>query len=642
MRRHFSLMVTLLAAASLAIATRSAHAVPPSAVLLPSTTKAYVSIPNMEETRKKFDETQLGQLLKDPIMEPFAKDLERQFNEKLTKTGVKLAIKLTDLEGIASGEVCIAGIQPENDATQHAMALIVDVTGRIDEAKALLVKVEKDLAAQGGMKKLLKEGAVVITSYEVPRRRMEVGSIHAYYAIVGDQLIAADHEAEMRHIVARAAGTLKDKPLTTLPAFATTMERVNVAGGEAQPHVRWFVEPFGYAEVSRAATGGRKKRGKDLIRILANQGFTAIQGLAGQVIFTDGEHDVLHRTFIYAPAKGNFELAARMLEFENKDSARLTAQTWIPRDAASYMSFKWNMKDAFWYSETLVDEVVGTPGAFADVIKALRLDPQGPRIDIRTELIDHLSDRASIVTDYDKTQPINPKSERLLIALEITNPAVVKRTLDKAMESDPAAKKRTFGEYVIWEILNEEGGEDIRGPMIDGPGFGPLGDEDEDSEVAEEEKPVLPNSAVTVAYGHLIVASHVDYIRTILEKADAKGTLSDAADYKVIIDALDALGGGGTNSFRVFARTDEAYRVTYELLRQGKMPESESVLGKLLNQMLGPDEEGVLREQQLDGSKLPEYDAVRRYLGPTGVFVTSEKDGWFVTGCLLTKEIETP
>jgi hypothetical protein len=70
------------------------------------------------------------------------------------------------------------------------------------------------------------------------------------------------------------------------------------------------------------------------------------------------------------------------------------------------------------------------------------------------------------------------------------------------------------------------------------------------------------------------------------------------------------------------------------------MPESETMLGRLLNRMLGPEEEGVLREQELDGSKMPDFQIVRRYLGPHGLYVRSHDEGWFVQGCLLTKEAE--
>ena len=72
------------------------------------------------------------------------------------------------------------------------------------------------------------------------------------------------------------------------------------------------------------------------------------------------------------------------------------------------------------------------------------------------------------------------------------------------------------------------------------------------------------------------------------------------------------------------------------------MPQAETLVGKALNKLLAPDEEGTVREQEIDGSKLPDYQAVRRYLGPAGMYVRTEKDGWSITGCLLSKEAEQP
>jgi hypothetical protein len=141
-----------------------------------------------------------------------------------------------------------------------------------------------------------------------------------------------------------------------------------------------------------------------------------------------------------------------------------------------------------------------------------------------------------------------------------------------------------------------------------------------------------------VANGHLIVATHVDFIVELLQRPLGTDLLTDAADYQQVQDALAKIGAG-SSSFRFFARTDESYRPTYELIRQGKMPEAKTVLGKLLNRFLGPDEKGILREQQIDGSKMPEFDAVRRYLGPAGMFVQSEENGWYMAGCLLSKEM---
>jgi hypothetical protein len=44
-----------------------------------------------------------------------------------------------------------------------------------------------------------------------------------------------------------------------------------------------------------------------------------------------------------------------------------------------------------------------------------------------------------------------------------------------------------------------------------------------------------------------------------------------------------------------------------------------------------------VRKQEIEGSKMPDYEIVRRYLGPSGAFGTTEQDGWFLKGMMLNK-----
>ena len=52
--------------------------------------------------------------------------------------------------------------------------------------------------------------------------------------------------------------------------------------------------------------------------------------------------------------------------------------------------------------------------------EGLKEDPNGPQIDLRADLIKHLGRRVSMLTDYQL--PITTTSERLLFAIEATNP----------------------------------------------------------------------------------------------------------------------------------------------------------------------------------------------------------------------------
>jgi hypothetical protein len=142
-----------------------------------------------------------------------------------------------------------------------------------------------------------------------------------------------------------------------------------------------------------------------------------------------------------------------------------------------------------------------------------------------------------------------------------------------------------------------------------------------------------------VTDGNLFIASHIEFLEEVLSVEDSPSQLKTAGDYREVENAMSQLLPG-IASARFFVRTDEAYRPIYELLRQGKMPESETLLGRLLNRLLTPPEvedEGVLREQKIDGRQLPDFEMVRRYFSPAGTVVRTGNDGWFIVGATLSK-----
>ena len=148
-----------------------------------------------------------------------------------------------------------------------------------------------------------------------------------------------------------------------------------------------------------------------------------------------------------------------------------------------------------------------------------------------------------------------------------------------------------------------------------------------------------PNAAVTGCKGHLFVASHIDFLLKIIAPEKEPGLLRDDVDYQLVTAEIEKFEPK-EKCFRFFSRTDEEYRPTYELIRQNKMPEGETMLARMLNVLFGEGKKGTPRAQKIDGSQLPEYQVVRRYLGPAGMQISSEKDGWFLKGFTLSKETE--
>jgi len=587
--------MALLCVGIFSLALSPVHAAPKAATILPQSIKSYVSIPDYDQASANFDQTQIGKMMADPVMKPFTDDLKEQIKQKLIAGGVKLGITLDDLKGVYAGEICFANDQP-NGAKTDGVVLTVDVTGKKAQVDALLAKISKNQKANGAKESKVTIAGVQATKFDLPPNPERPGLNEAFYAISQDLLIATDSEPTLTYILEAIAAAKQDN-LASLEAFKAVLARAEKGRGPETYDFEWFVEPFGYAEVIRSQQGGRKKRGTDMLQLLRNQGFDAVKGLGGYVNFlVDNNGDALemvHSSFVYAPQDPQaeegerFRLGARVLTFPNDQEFQ--PYNWVPADIATFLNFRWNVQDAFKFSETIVNEYADDE-IFDELIESLEKDPAGPKVDVPNEIVRHLGEKVCMVVDV-KT-PITPQSEQRLVAVHLMNPAPVKEAITQIMQQDPNAEKHPVGEEEIWEIHEEE--EEIPTLVISGPGFPDAFAANNQFAQGGNNPPKIPNAAVAVVDDWVYFANNKELIRKVIETKQAGGNaklLSQAADYQRMDKALAALGSG-TDSFRHFARTDQAARVTYELMQQGKMPESESALGKIINEVwsMGQDE----------------------------------------------------
>ena len=615
-----------------------APAVDRSETLLPDTTVAFVSISDVSELVDHFDRTQFGKLLNDPIMESFREDLKRQFDERWSSVEEKLGLTFDDLQGVFGGEAAVAVIQPAAD--RAAVALLIDVTGNLPKAEKLLEKVTASLIERGAKKtaKTISETAVV--AFDLPKEENSQAERTAVY-FLKDNLLGVSDDADVLEGIIRRMGGEKGAVLAEDEMFKVVMGRCQEDAGESTPQIRWFAEPFGYMEVIRAATPERdRRRGRPIIDILRSQGFDAFKGVGGFVDLSVDDYELLHRTALFAPKP--HEKAMKMMVFPN--NTEFTPQPWVPRDVATYYTGYVDILAAFDNFGSMFDAMFGEgdTGVWEEVLEGFRDDPYGPQIDLRAEVVAKLGNRVTVITDYEL--PITPESERVLFALNVTDEEGIADALERMLKPDtegpdPSRRIRTFElsegkEIIIWETLPVE---KPAVPTISLNALPPLGGEKVEEEDDAGPAPIFPNTAITVAHGELFVASHLQFLLKVLkQREDERETLGGAVDFK-LVEAKCKESGAGENCFRVFSRADEEYRPTYELIRQGKMPESETILGRALNTIFGIGAEGVLRKQEVDGGKLPEFEVVRRHLGFAGAYGVTEESGWFFKGFMVAK-----
>ncbi len=245
--------------------------------------------------------------------------------------------------------------------------------------------------------------------------------------------------------------------------------------------------------------------------------------------------------------------------------------------------------------------MVGEKGVCSDVLDSLRDDPDGPRVDISNDIVAHLGNRITIISDNEL--PIGPKSERKVLAIETNDEATVAAAIAKLMGAEKEAHRREIDGHVVWELIDCQ--TEMPQLDIETPGVA-LQHSESNTGKSNGNQRFFSTTAICVADGQLFLSSHMALLEKVLQQAKRSDGLSTADDYRLIAKQATAVGAGPI-SFRVFSRTDQAVLPTYELIRTGQMPQSETILGKFLNSMSSEAQEGLPRKQKIDGSQLPDF-----------------------------------
>ena len=443
-----SLRLLLLATLMFGFQVSFALAVVPTDQLMSHNARGFVSVPDIEELVTKWNQTQLGHLVKDEAMKPFIDDLKSQLKRKMAGVKEKLAVEFSDLREVAGGEIGIGMVEREN--ARATVSLAVDVTGNQNRLEQLLAKVDKDLSKRKAVRDTVDIGGTPLTVYEIPPQSEKDVPRTAVYFEHDNMFCACDNREEAEEMLRRFDGG--GTSLADMKPYQVTMKQCQEESEGIEPQMRWFVDPFGYARCVRSYRKEEKQRGKDYVSILDSQGFDAIQGAGGYVSFSvGGAYELLHRTSVFAPpipgAPEKYELAMRMMEFPN--SGTMQAQGWSPRKLACYRTFNIDVSKAFENFDTLFDAIAGYEDAFANMLEGLEKDPYGPQVDVREDFVAHLGQRLTLVTDYQL--PITPKCERFLFAIELEDQDAIDKTVRKFMESEENAVETEFEGRVIWK-----------------------------------------------------------------------------------------------------------------------------------------------------------------------------------------------
>ena len=637
-----------LALSCVVLAACGAHAAGPDAdAVLPSETVGFASIANLPDFRARWNRTQIGQLFDLPEMEPFLRQLRDQATERDGKIEDRLGVTFEELGDASSGEVAFALLPPVEADDLARVVVLADVSDRRLEAEQVVAKIETRLKERGASS--LESPAEQIRVFSVPYGEGAPRTV-AYF-LHSDRFVACNDAELAGALLPRVTGRPTDS-LKENDSYQATLRKADGATPKIHRTFTWWASPFAYSDAAQTLDGPAKvddeEDAEDLVAILREEGFDAVEGVGGRVALSvDNERDVVHVTAVFAspkagaegrPASERFDGALGALETPNTED--LTIEPWVPSSVASYKTLNLDVQNLFDNIASLVDAFV-YKNAFQNTLEAFDKDPYGPKINLRDEVVANLGGRLTTMTDY--STPITFDCERYLIVVEVANEEGLREPLDKWMESDGAEKKTLTTpageELYYWEIVPAEGEADL--DSLD-DGLLPVDDEDAlfiDFEEPREER-VLRRAAVCLHDEELVIGSDVEFLRQVLFGAEQADSLAADPEVARVRKALDRLTPPDRAAWS-FTRTEQSFLPTYEFVRTNRMPEAQTFLARLLNRVLTTADEReahLVRDQKIDGSSLPEFDLVKPYLGPMGRTVRSADDGWVIVGVVLRSD----
>lgn len=621
---------------------------------LPASTKFWVSVPDPVKLEEQFKSTQFGTLAKDPAIQPFIDSLADQIKDLMNRQNVSLGLKIDDMDAIHTGEICIAGVVPDVTGKQlakgtHGLVVLIDVSETEDKAKALQQKINAMLKEKGAEVTEKEINGVPTTKAVLKHQKPVRFSTTNHQAVVNGWMLVSDNETIFRDVLARLNAPQqiqKAETLASLDSFEGIMKQTDL--GEFEAHFRWYVDPFGYIQLAQALEDERRgdlQARNDFSKVLKDQGFGAFKAMGGNVSVATGEHELLHRSFTYAPRGqkiNNNDQIFKMFNFAG-NSKPLEPANWVPKEASALVIGNWDFSDALGSVGGLYDGFLDEEGAFERTLNDFKVDPD-MQLDI-VKLVGLLDNRLTIASAVER--PIAESSERVVIGIPVkgqpdfvfeslrraTNGQVISLGGIKVIEVDSAAME---------EELPDDGSFTLPG--------------DFEMEEEEEEEPAFQLFAkkyFVVHGGNLLIANDKGYLRKLLSQKKSK--LASAPDYIEVKTAIEKLTDGSAVCWRQFGRMDLALEANYEMVRRGEMASSQTVLARVVNQVFKKQAEEkaaaegkeldaeAVRQQKLDGSKLPEnYEvSIAPYFGPMGWVMETHEDGWRITGCIIKKKALT-
>lgn len=589
---------------------------PASADLLPENTVVYLQLHSVKNFAKQMDASSGGKILANEKVAKLVNGLYGEVKNQYEKIRDDVGVSLDELTTLLTGEFCFA-VTAFKDRVP-GVVLMFDYDPEAETLPKLL---------ESGRKFAEREGATFDSADEAD---VKIETVHGpdqdfFFFLNSGTFVGATDLELVKEMLARWRGEEVEKirPLSQNRKFITIMNRCR-GTKDAPPEMRAYVDPIDLAKaLTRGNFGARV-----VINSLQIVGLDGLLAAGGSVIYEeDGYESITHGHVLMANPR------AGVLEMASLAPGDLTPEPWVPDDTISYISWNWDVDKMYAELEKMINAFQGE-GAFEKMIEE-NINKEA-EINLREDVLATLSGRVTYSTWYEK--PVKFNSQTNAIAFELKDAKKLEETFDKLMvkfledananREEKMEPREDYRGVHCWKFSELNAGPPRRSAEGDGE---PGQEESEEDQMRRESiRQAYPN--VAFIDNHVVISDSRAFIEKAIDTIkDDSHALKNDEQFSRINRHMKRLLGTSVPGGMAFSRPERSLEMLYD------MAKSEAAQ-KFLQRGAEENEVASAFKKVLDDNPLPDFDELRPFFAPTGMFVTSDETGIHILGFQIKPE----
>jgi hypothetical protein len=555
--------------------------------LWPDTTIACVRVADAAKFLESFRNSSTGRILQDSQIRPLVDVLYKSAVEAFREKGKEVGLSLGEIAAIAQGEFSAALVPSEQG--RPAFIALIEVRDQLPAALRLFEHVAAQMEKQEAVRSTTTWQGIQLTVLD------ELDRSTVFFHRDGAIVVASDLNLA-KDVLSVWSGT-KASVLADHSHFRTIQDRCAGAPDDP-PQLTYFVKPLGLVKSATASSDSLVvKLG---IGTLEMMGLDGLLGLGGSLAIGGGLYDSVHHAHLLleTPSNGVLEVVA----FRPGD---LTPEVWVPGDLAGYTTLHWDFPKSYAALVSAYNVFAGAGGWAASVERPIA-DRFG--VSLERDILAALDGRVTQVMWMQK--PARPDSATTLLGIKLKDPQTARPLLKRILDRlEGGCAEKTIAGVVCYEVL--------------------LGRRPPNAQNASSGE---PKSYFAILDGYVLSTGSEKLLEHAIQtQGGAVPPLNDGLDYKIIASEIGRQPGGRQPSMIVFQRPYETLRNTYDLLRSDDTRKQLAALATQ-NRLIKAVHEA------LDQHPLPPFDALTKYLAPTGGLVASDASGIHYVRFTLKRE----